>query len=190
MKRRCLYGKDTHTYIFDYGRSFWEKYPEEPKFFRLAFQDAHEGTGEVVQYMDDKIASYFEFLEEKGSLKDTAIIFHSDHGVNMPGFYTFVDAEDFQIEKTLPTFFMILPQDLAQKHKKELKKKENILVTPYDIHNTFLHIINAPRDAWNKAGGSLFENINPKKRDCDTFRIRDPFCQCLGERDNPEPEDY
>ena len=190
MKRRCLYGKDTHTYIFDYGRSFWEKYPEEPKFFRLAFQDAHEGTGEVVQYMDDKIASYFEFLEEKGSLKDTAIVFHSDHGVNMPGFYTFVDAEDFQIEKTLPTFFMILPQDLAQKHKKELKKKENILVTPYDIHNTFLHIINAPRDAWNKAGGSLFETINPKKRDCDTFRIRDPFCQCLGERDNPEPEDY
>jgi hypothetical protein len=190
MKRRCLYGKDTHTYIFDYGRSFWEKYPNEPKFFRLAFQDAHEGTGEVVQYMDDKITSYFEFLEAKGSLKDTAIVFHSDHGVNMPGFYTFVDAEDFQIEKSLPTFFLILPQELAQKHKKELKAKENMMVTPYDIHNTFLHLINAPRTAWDKVGGSLFETINPKKRDCDTFRVRDPFCLCLGERDNPEPENY
>jgi len=190
MKRRCLYGKDTHTYIFDYGRAFWEKYPNEPKFFRLAFQDAHEGTGEVVQYMDDKIVSYFEFLEAKGSLKDTAIVFHSDHGVNMPGFYTFVDAEDFHIEKTTPTFFLILPQELAQRHKKELKAKEHMMVTPYDIHNTFLHLINAPRSAWNKVGGSLFETINPKKRDCDTFRIRDPFCLCLGERDNPEPEDY
>jgi len=59
MKRRCLYGKDTHTYIFDYVKSFWEKYYDEPKFFRLAFQDAHEGTGEVAQYMDDKIVNFF-----------------------------------------------------------------------------------------------------------------------------------
>lgn len=190
MKRRCLYGKDTHTYIFDYVKSFWDKYQNEPKFFRLAFQDAHEGTGEVVQYMDDKIVDLFNFLEKKGSLQDTIIVFHSDHGLNMPGFYTFVDAEDFHIEKSLPTFFLVLPQQVAQKHKKELKAKENMLVTPYDIHNTFLHIVNAPREAFNKVGGSLFETINEKKRDCDKFRIRDPFCNCLGERDNPDPDDY
>lgn len=186
MKRRCLYGKDTHSYIFDYAKSFWDAYPNEPKFFRLAFQDAHEGTGEVVQYMDDKIISYLEFLEKKESLKDTIIVFHSDHGVNMPGFYTFVDAEDFQIEKSLPTFFLLLPKDIANKHHKELKAKENIMITPYDMHNTFLHIINAPLEARNNLGGSLFENIDHKKRDCDKFNVRDPFCNCLGERDNFE----
>ena len=188
MKRRCLYGKDTHTYIFDYAKSFWEAYPNEAKFFRLAFQDAHEGTGEVVQYMDDKIIAFFEFLEKKGSLKDTIVMFHSDHGVNMPGFYTFVDAEDFQIEKSLPTFFLLLPKDLASKHEKELKAKENIMITPYDLHNTFLHMINAPLEARNNLGGSLFEHIDQKKRDCDKFNVRDPFCNCLGERDNFEWE--
>lgn len=190
MKRRCLYGKDTHTYIFDYVKSFWEQYEKEPKFFRLAFQDAHEGTGEVIKYMDDKIVDLFQFLESKGSLEDTIIVFHSDHGVNMPGFYTFVDAEDFQIEKSLPTFFLFLPQNVAQMYKDQLISKENMLVTPYDIHNTFLEIINAPSHAFNKIGGSLFGPINEKKRDCDTFNIRDPFCNCLGERDNPTPEEY
>jgi len=186
MKRRCLYGKDTHTYIFDYAKSFWEAYPNEPKFFRLAFQDAHEGTGEVVQYMDDKIISFFEFLEKKGSLKDTIVVFHSDHGVNMPGFFTFVDAEDFQIEKSLPTFFLLLPKHLAAKHEMELRAKENIMITPYDLHNTFLHLVNAPLEARNSLGGSLFEHIDQKKRDCDKFNVRDPFCNCLGERDNFE----
>jgi len=186
MKRRCLYGRDTHSYIFDYARSFWEQYENEQKFFRLAFQDAHEGTGEVVRYMDDKIVSFFEFLEKNGSLKDTIIVFHSDHGVNMPGFYTFVDAEDFNIEKSLPTFFMFVPKDIANKYHKELKDKENIMITPYDINNTFLHIVNAPLEARNKLGGSLFERIDPKKRDCDKFNVRDPFCNCLGERDTPE----
>ena len=134
--------------------------------------------------MDDKIIDFFEFLEKKGSLKDTSIILHSDHGMNMPGFYTVVDAPDFHMEKSLPTLFLITPQDVAQKYKKELVAKENMFLNPYDLHNTFLHMVDAPESAFNKLGGSLFKSIDDKKRTCDLFRIRDPFCNCLEEDEN------
>ena len=134
--------------------------------------------------MDDKIVSYLKFLESSGSLNDTVILLHSDHGLNLPGFYTLVDADDFFVEKTLPTLFLITPQKLAQKYKKILKDKENMFLTPYDIHNTFLHLANAPESDYNKLGESLFKHINETGRNCDMFNIRDPYCNCLGERGN------
>jgi len=180
-KRRCLYGKDTHDYIFEYAQKFWTAYESEAKFIRIAFQDAHEGTGEVVKYMDDKIVAFFEFLENNKALEDTVIILHADHGLNMPGFYTLIDAEDFFIEKTLPSLFMFVPKSLANEYRDLLKSKENMLLTPYDLHNTFLHLAQAPRDKFNKLGGSLFEAIQEEGRSCKMFNVRDPYCNCVGE---------
>lgn len=180
-KRRCLYGKDTHEYIFEYAKLFWKNYKNEPKFFRLGFQDAHEGTGEVVKYMDDRIVAFFEFLEKENSLEDTVILLHSDHGVNMPGFYTLIDSEDFFIEKTLPALFLFTPQKIAQNFKKQLKEKENMFVTPYDIHSTFLHLAQAPVEAFNKIGASFFEDMDETGRNCTMFKVRDPYCNCVGE---------
>jgi hypothetical protein len=186
MKRRCLYGKDTSWYVFDYGKKFWKSYKDQPKYLRLAFLDAHEGTGEVVKYMDDKIVDFLDFLEAEGSLADTSILIQSDHGVNMPGFYTFVDAQDFWIEKTLPALFLITPQTVAKEYDQILKDKENLLLSPYDIHNTFLHLSGAPKMAYNKIGKSLFSpnsETEREERNCDKFRVVDPYCQCVGERE-------
>jgi len=180
-KRRCLYGKDTHDYIFEYSKHFWEAYQDSAKFIRLAFQDAHEGTGEVVKYMDDKIVGFLEFLEQKKALENTVIVFHSDHGLNMPGFYTLVDAEDFFIEKTLPSLFLFVPKNLSNHYRDQLKKKENMFLTPYDIHNTFMHLAQAPTEAYNKIGGSLFNEIDESNRTCAMFKIRDPYCNCIEE---------
>lgn len=180
-KRRCLYGKDTHEYVFDYAKKFWTNYENDAKFIRIAFQDAHEGTGEVVKYMDEKIVDFFEFLESTKALEDTVIILHADHGLNMPGFYTLIDAEDFFIEKTLPALFLFAPKPLASRYRETLKKKENMFLTPYDLHNTFLHLAQAPRDKFNKLGGSLFEEINEEGRNCAMFKVRDPHCNCVGE---------
>jgi hypothetical protein len=185
MKRRCLYGKDTHSYVFDYGKKFWKAYKDQPKFLRIGFQDAHEGTGEVVKYLDDKLADFFEFLEAEGSLKDTTIILQSDHGVNMPGLYTFFDSEDFWVEKTLPAMFVVTPRDVADTYGKALKDREQVMLSPYDIHNTVLHLAGAPKLSYNKVGDSYFNPItNVSERTCDKFRVLDPYCNCIGERDN------
>ena len=44
MMRRCLYGKDTFDWVFEFGYKFLEKYKNERKFLRLGFIDGHEGT--------------------------------------------------------------------------------------------------------------------------------------------------
>jgi hypothetical protein len=56
IRRRCLYGKDTHDYVFEYGNLFWNSYQNENKFLLLEFIDAHEGTGEVITNIDQKLA--------------------------------------------------------------------------------------------------------------------------------------
>jgi hypothetical protein len=186
MKRRCLYGKDTSHYVFEYGKEFWKAYADEPKYLRLALVDPHEGTGEVAKYLDDKVFDFINFLEAQGGLKDTIILLQSDHGVNMPGFYTFVDAEDFWIEKTLPALFLMVPQDVAQEYDEILKSKENLLLYPHDIHNTLLHLSSSPKMAYNNVGASLFIKSNDiEERNCDKFNAIDPYCNCMGQRDNP-----
>ena len=104
---------------------------------RLSFQDAHEGTLEVVKYLDKKLAEFLEFFWHKKYLEDTAIFLVSDHGNNMIGFYNILQVEDYVLEKTLCTWFMLLPK------KKEIDEKfleinQQRLVSPYDIHDTLL----------------------------------------------------
>jgi hypothetical protein len=181
FRRRCLYGKDTSHHIIEYSQEFWKAYEDQPKYLRLAFVDAHEGTGEVVKYMDDLLLNFFKFLETQGSLKDTVILIQSDHGTNMPGFYSMIDAEDTWIEKTLPSMFLVIPQEIANKYDNVLTEKEHYLLSPYDFHNTLLHLSNAPKYAYNKIGESFFTNNDDyKKRDCSSIKVIDaPYCQCL-----------
>lgn len=186
MKRRCLYGKDTSHYVFEYGKEFWKAYRDEPKYLRLALVDPHEGTGEVAKYLDDKVVDFINFLDGQGNLEDTIILLQADHGVNMPGFYTFVDAEDFWIEKTLPALYLMVPQKVAEEFDDALKSKENLLLYPQDIHNTLLHLSSAPKMAYNNIGASMFvKTDDAEERNCDRFNALDPYCNCLGERDNP-----
>ena len=116
IRRRCLYGRDTFEYILEYGEKFWKTYSKEHKFLRLSFQDAHEGTLEVVKYLDVKLAEFLEKFDRKGYLKDTAVFLVSDHGNNMVGIYNIFQFEDYVLEKTLGTWFMLLPK------KKKLMK--------------------------------------------------------------------
>ena len=53
--RRCLYGKDAYEYSLEYAEQFWEQYADKPKFFRLGFIDGHEGSLEVIKYLDEPL---------------------------------------------------------------------------------------------------------------------------------------
>ncbi len=56
--RRCLYGKDTYEYVFEFGRNFLSKYRNEQKVLMLDFIDMHEGTAEVINYLDAPMAKF------------------------------------------------------------------------------------------------------------------------------------
>jgi hypothetical protein len=179
VKKRCLYGKDTFEYILDYGEKFWQTYQNERKFLRLGFQDAHEGTGEVARYLDDRLITFLETFEKNGWLKDTAIIFSSDHGNNMIGFYNIFNCEDFFLEKTLGMYFLMLPNERF--NNTNLIHNEDVMVTPYDIYNTMMDFINFDRSSKyiSRLGESVLDKID-SHRDCKKYSLdlQDLWCRC------------
>lgn len=100
--RRCLYGKDTFEYVFDFGRNFINTYKKEKKVVWLDFIDFHEGTGEVINYLDKPLS---EFLREIHS-EDTTVMFISDHGFHMGGIKIALGGSQYTTELLLPTMLI------------------------------------------------------------------------------------
>ena len=182
IRRRYLYGRDTFEYIIEYGEKFWAAYSKEHKFLRLSFQDSHEGTLEVVKYLDVKLAEFLEKFDRKGYLKDTAVFLVSDHGNNMVGIYNIFQFEDYVLEKTLGTWFMLLPK------KKEIDEKfleinQQRLVSPYDIHDTLLDMFGYHQNntIFSRKGQSIYKEVNGLERNCDYYSqdIMPIWCRCF-----------
>ena len=182
IRRRCLYGKDTFEYVIEYGEKFWETYINEHKFLRLSFQDAHEGTLEVVKYLDIKLAEFLINFERKGYLNDTAIFFVSDHGNNMVGFYNLFQVEDYVMEKTLGAWFMLLPK-YKNIDETYLEINQQRMVSPYDIHDTLLDMFGYHQkdNVYSRKGKSIYTEINGLERDCNYYSqdIIPLWCRCF-----------
>ena len=176
--RRCLYGKDTFEYVLEYGKKFWELYPDNKKYLRLGFIDAHEGSGEVVKYLDNPLFNFLYDFYINGYLKDTALFIVSDHGNNMPGFYNVVQFEDFNIEKTLGVFYLIL---YDFNNDEFLIQNQQQLITPYDIHDTLINIIygEGGTNSYSLKGRSVLYRIDGYNRTCSDYsEIKNEFCRC------------
>ena len=173
IKRKCLYGKDAGEYVLEYGKSFLEAYKDVPKFLRLAFNDAHESTIEVIKYMDEPVFKFLEYFLENHFTEKTIIIIASDHGQNMPDINYLIKSEDNYYEKTLGTLFLILPDqnenNLKMFNSTSIYINEQRFLVPYDIHDTLIDILSLNETEKSKYGQSLFKEIDGSKRTCDNF---------------------
>jgi uncharacterized metal-binding protein len=181
VRRRCLHGKETNDYQLEYGYKFWETYKDMPKVLRMDFIDAHEGSMEVVKYLDDKLEKFLLDLEENDLLEDTFLLFMADHGNNMPGFVSLMDPMDFKIEKYLPMMYLVVPEKFRKVYGQNLENNEQSIITAWDIHNTLLQIGGAPINAQNPYGTSMLKKIPNERFHCRKFLIRDDQCYCKPE---------
>jgi hypothetical protein len=172
IRKHCLYSKPTYLHMFDYLKQFWETYPSEAKMFRLGSMQAHEPTGEVIKYMDNALSDFLNYFEEKGYLKDTILIFMSDHGLTQTGVSYYINAEDFVIEKSLPTLLIVLNKSISsyQLLRQSLKLKEHEMVTAFDIYQTLISITD----------GSLRGLFQDKhlNNSCLKLHIESEWCKC------------
>ena len=182
--RKCLYGKDTFKYLLEYGKKFWDAYPDNKKFLRIMIQDGHEFTGQVVKYLDEYLYEFLEELYQNKKLDDTALFILSDHGnsyFNYVYYYIF-KSDDSLIERSYATLFIILPKDKRIKNKisdeyyENINNNQQILISPYDIHNTLIHIALGNNTINNSEihsqhGKSLLSSFEGKKRNCKTWPI-------------------
>jgi len=173
--RRCLYGKDLFENVFDYGTQFWNSYKDEKKLLYLDFLDAHEGTGEVIKYMDDAIYDFLNNLKTNNLLEDTAIVFYSDHGLHMQGILYLLGLDAIPIEIALPTLYLTLPKDVAAKYKKDIKENEQKLVFSHDVHDFFITLAEGEKSTSLKT--SIIGPL-PFSRTCNDIFVKEQPCAC------------
>ena len=168
----CFYGKLYCEHMFEYMTQFWVKYKRNRKFSLLLINLAHEGSLEILKYLDNMIFSYFNNLYKDNLLADTSLFLLSDHGVGVPSIYYFT--EFFQYEKILPMFYILVNDRKNVSYESQYKyifENQQTLITGFDIYDTFIHLIYGDKYGTNETigiqsnyGTSLFLKINAKKR--------------------------
>lgn len=185
--RRCLYGKDSYEYVFNYGKLFWETYPESNKFLRLGIFDGNEKTGEVVKYLDEYLVDFVLDLINGGKFQKTVLFLVSGKGSWEYGIFDKVKKTEFFYEKNLGSWFIILNKYGFENNLVEnLRNNAQTFVTPYDVYDTMLGIIyncynsecfkNINYKSYN--GNTVFNSIDPLERNCKQYKEISE-CQCI-----------
>ena len=187
--KRCLYGKYAFEYMIDYTEQFWKLYPDNKKFFRIHFNEGHEGTMELVTYLADPLFEFVKYFFDNKLLDDTFMFILSDHGNHMVGPWALIRPRDYLIESTLATLFFVIPNN--NKLYKDglydiIHENQQTFITPYDIHDTLIHLAYgtdtpAPH-AYSTHGNSLLVVLNKTERYCESpklnLEISKSDCKC------------
>ena len=118
-------------------------------------------------------------------MKNTAIIFASDHGNGMPSLYTLINSDDYFYENVLGFLaFVFLDFNLNDDNiKNNLERNQQILITPYDIHDTLIDIIYGKENSElnSRFGKSLFREIKEMERNCNKYEelVEKDICRCI-----------
>ena len=173
---RCLYNKIHSEHLYEYGYQFWRKYKDNRRFLTILTNDGHEGTLEVLKYVDDIIYNFLNNLFNENGLKETSVFLLSDHGVATPSIYYLYNF--FKYEKQLPMLYLLINdrKNISYKEQyKDLNENQQTFITAFDIFNTIEHLIygdkyysiqkkNFKTSPKLKYGSSLFTKINKKYR--------------------------
>ena len=177
LVKRCLYNKLTTAHLYEYGNQFWRKYNINRKLLIIASNDGHEGTLEILKYLDDTIYNFLNDLFNDNLFKDSTIFLLSDHGTAMPSPYYMTHF--FQYERFLPMLYIIANDRKNISYSNQyhnIYKNQQILITAYDIYNTFSNLLYGdkyelipnkttnPNSPKSQYGISLFNEINSKNR--------------------------
>ena len=173
---RCLYNKIHSEHLYEYSNQFWRKYKNNRKFLTILTNDGHEGSLEILKYLDDIIYNFLNNLFNENLLKETSVFLLSDHGVGIPSIYYLYNF--FQFEKQLPMLYLLINDRKNISYKEQYKylyENQQTFITAFDIFNTIENLIygdnylsikkknfkNSPKI---KYGASLFTKINKKYR--------------------------
>ena len=185
---KCLLGRQIFEYSLDYLESFWNCYKNEKKMFLLQILEGHEPTNQVIGHLDDILYKFLIKFYSNSFLKDTVFIIFSDHGEHLNGYLHLTKSREYYYEKTLPTLFLIIPNNdlLFENNLYEImKNNQQIFITPFDIHDTLIHLAFGNNEIQYKKhktsfGDSLFKKINYKIRYCQSpfYNYNIKQCNC------------
>lgn len=185
--KKCLFGKDLTQYGLEYLETFWRNYMDEYKLFLFQTEEGHEPTGELIGHYDKILSDFLNNFYDKGYFKDTVLLIFSDHGQHLNGPLYLFNSQEFFYERTLPTLFLIIPND-EKLYKNNLfekmKSNQQTFITPFDIYNTLIHLSSGEnKEEYERNsisyGGSLFAELNYEERYCQSPIYKSLFNQII-----------
>ncbi|CRK88998.1 CLUMA_CG002690, isoform A [Clunio marinus] len=173
-------------HLYQYAYDFLRMFKNKPSFGLIWSGSFTHDDNNLPSSMDDKILDYLRKLDELEILENSIVIFFSDHGIRYGH-----TREHFLgwVEERLPFFFIWVPKKLQVSHPeiaRNLKKNEDRLFSPYDVHLTLKHILQLVEgtennyNEWNVTCPecqSIFEEI-PINRVCEDAGITEEWCVC------------
>ncbi|XP_046571791.1 uncharacterized protein LOC124279953 [Haliotis rubra] len=171
-----------HIYMLDYLKDFFVNYNNVSKFaFGFSVELTHwdNNPGE---YMDRDLVEFLQLFQKKGYLDNTMLVVMGDHGARYSKVRNTVQGK---LEERLPMMSLVLPPWFRHEYPKAnaaLKRNSKRLTTPFDIHETFLDLLNLERLTVpinpEQRGMSVLRDI-PDNRTCASARIDIHWCACL-----------
>lgn len=191
-KPYCLGSQPRHRIMFNYLKDFVNVYREHPKFSFLFHSEYSHDNSNTLQWMDQDLINLMKYMYENGHLNSTVLILMSDHGAR---FHDIRQTLQGKYEERMPYFAFRFPEWFAKKYHVEynnLKKNSKRLVTPFDIHATFEHILSIAHSNLKSEshiknttgalklprGISILKDI-PQNRSCYDAGIAPHWCACL-----------
>jgi len=186
IPKKCLAGKHSNTYIFQYINQFWNNYKDVGKISTISIMDTVQETMDINDYIDSEF-NHFISSSMKPHLNDTALFIVGDNGSSVKNYYFNQDDSD-QLEISMPTLYIILPTWFIERNpnvKTILKENENQLSTPFHLYRTLRALSKYPefggidiQDPENKITDNGFLSSIPTNYNCKDLGIPHDFCQC------------
>ena len=189
-KQPCLGGRSRSSIMMEHYLKVREDHKDNdvPTFAFLHDYDLHiEDVTSLHPYDNDK-AAIFQMLEKSGVLRDTVVIYISDHGSQQKITTTTQGA----IEYKLPFWYLAVPEQIliqrGQGVREALEANQHVLTSQPDVHETMLDLAGGrgmgDAEWWQQHGhdpdingNSVLEAL-PYNRTCADAGIPALECSC------------
>ena len=191
--QKCIGGRNSHDFSFDYTYQFFNNYPKNNKFAYVHSDAAHENSGNVKTIDEDLLKFLKKYLSLiKARNENLAIFLMSDHGNKKIKNSSQWDTRSY-FESHTPFTYLITTKNLIKSLKmyENLKHNEQQLLSRYDINLSLKHLAYFPYDKpshdwYPKAKDyytynntiSLFEEKIDTERTCADMGVNKEHCIC------------
>ena len=179
---KCVNSQPQHTLQLEYLKSLFRAYPDTRKFgFTFLSSLCHHITILPLGEAANEFFEFFKSIRDSGFLNDTMFVVMGDHGARTGEFRFTIQGK---LEERLPFLSIALPASFRLKYPQlvnNLEKNTKVIITPLDLHATFMHVLKYPTDPSRSdltRGTSLFSPIH-RNRTCHEAKIPEYFCPCV-----------
>ncbi|CAD5218426.1 unnamed protein product [Bursaphelenchus okinawaensis] len=153
--------------------------------FSFLWKLSHDDIN-MIERLDTLLSSWLQRIHTRGLLRETFIVFMSDHGNRFDDIRSTLIG---RYEERMPFLFIRPPESMLQKYPEVKQNLANNLwrfTNQYDVYETLADIVNnqinvKSRESFKNRGHSLFREI-PLDRTCKDANIDEHFCVCQEEQ--------